>query len=382
MMQKRLIWFALAVALSAGPVVAFAQGTLTPDTVTIAKAKVTMVKTGKTTTIPGTNTTTRDQTLTVQVLDGADAGTSVTFDNDYTQLAVGDEFYLRHTTNTLDATNMYAVSDPYRLDTLAELAAIFVILVALVGGWQGLRGFASLCGSALLIFYALIPGILAGYPVVWMAIGIASLIIIVGSYITHGFNRTTSAAVIGMIATVLVTGAGAYWAVHAAHLSGYNSEEDVYLNFNTRGAIDLVGLLFGGIMIGLLGVLYDIAIGQAIAVEELFRTGTHMTRVRVYRRALRMGREHIGALVNTLAIAYVGAALPLLLLVQSSTYGILYAINNEIFATEIVRILIGSIGLILAVPITTMVASYLLAGLPPLSHSEEDAGHHHHHHHH
>src|SRR4029077_9842404 len=108
----------------------------------------------------------------------------------------------------------------------------------------------------------------------------------------------------------------------------------------THGAINMVDLLFGGIMIGLLGVLYDIAIGQAIAVEELFRAGLHMNRLQIYTRAIRIGREHIGALVNTLAIAYVGAALPLLLLVQSATYGLAYAINNEIFATEIVRILI------------------------------------------
>jgi uncharacterized membrane protein len=222
------------------------------------------------------------------------------------------------------------------------------------------------------------PGILDGYSPILVSIGVASLIIIVGSYITHGFNRTTTAAVIGMIATVLITGVGAYYVVHAAHLSGYNSEEDVYLNFNSKGTIDLVGLLFGGIMIGLLGVLYDIAIGQAIAVEELFRAGIHMTRSQVYKRAIRIGREHIGALVNTLAIAYVGAALPLLLVVQNSTYGIAYAINNEIFATEIVRILIGSIGLILAVPVTTLLASYMLAGHRGEAVGNEEHAHHHH----
>jgi uncharacterized membrane protein len=221
------------------------------------------------------------------------------------------------------------------------------------------------------------PGILDGYSPILVSIGVASLIIIIGSYITHGFNRTTTAAVIGMIATVLITGLGAFYVVHAAHLSGYNSEEDVYLNFNSRGTIDLVGLLFGGIMIGLLGVLYDIAIGQAIAVEELFRAGIHMTRLQVYRRAIRIGREHIGALVNTLAIAYVGAALPLLLVLQNSTYGIAYAINNEIFATEIVRILIGSIGLILAVPVTTLLASYMLAGHRGESIAGELGSHHH-----
>ena len=245
----------------------------------------------------------------------------------------------------------------------------------------------SLCGSLVLIFYVLMPGILNGYSPIFVSIGVASLIIIVGSYITHGFNRTTTAAVIGMIATVLITGLGAFYVVHAAHLSGYNSEESVYLNFNSKGTIDLVGLLFGGIMIGLLGVLYDIAIGQAIAVEELFRmgdsylpAGRQVTRAHVYTRAIRIGREHIGALVNTLAIAYVGAALPLLLVIQNSTYGIAYAINNEIFATEIVRILIGSIGLILAVPVTTLLASYMLAGHrgEALGNTNEAHAHHHH----
>jgi len=345
------------------PAVSFAQGTLTQDTVTIEKAQVTSATDKGSAPIPGTNTSEKTQSLTAEVLSGPDQGKSVTFDNDYTQLNVGDVFYLRHTTNSLDGTDYYSVSDPYRLNVLAGLAIAFVALVVIFGGLQGVRGFASLCGSLVLIFYVLIPGILNGYPVLWMTISVSSLIIVVGSYITHGFNKTTNAAVLGMIATVLITGAAAYWVVHAAHLSGYNSEEDVYLNFNTQGTIDLVGLLFGGIMIGLLGVLYDIAIGQAIAVEELFRAGAHMTHAHVYTRAIRIGREHIGALVNTLAIAYVGAALPLLLLVSSSSYGIGYAINNEIFATEIVRILIGSIGLILGVPITTLIASYMLAGL-------------------
>ena len=115
-------------------------------------------------------------------------------------------------------------------------------------------------------------------------------------------------------------------------------------------------------MLGLLGVLYDIAIGQAIAVEELFSAGKHLTRSQVYKRGIRIGREHIGALVNTLAIAYVGVSLPLLLLVQNSTTGVLFIINSEIFSIEIIRILLGSIGLILCVPITTYIASHMLFG--------------------
>lgn len=362
-MHRHALIFTIGILFLGLPHAAHAQATVVPDTVTIEKAEVTAVSNEHSGLIPGTHTQEHTQTLTVRILNGDNAGSSITFDNDYTQLAVGDIFYLRHQWNELDGSDYYTVSDPYRLTVLAGLAMVFLVLVVLFGGLQGMRGFVSLCGSLLLIFYLLIPGILDGLPILPITIGVSSLIIILGSYITHGFNKTTSAAVLGMIATVLITGAGAYYVVHAAHFSGYNSEENVYLNFNSHGTLDLVALLFGGIMIGLLGVLYDIAIGQAIAVEELYRAGVHMTRTHVYQRAIRIGKEHIGALVNTLAIAYVGAALPLLLLVQSATYGLAYAINSELFATEIVRILIGSIGLILGVPITTIIASYMLAGM-------------------
>ena len=150
--------------------------------------------------------------------------------------------------------------------------------------------------------------------------------------------------------------------MHAAALSGFTSEEVMYLNFDTGGTIDLVGLLLGGIIIGLLGVLYDAAIGQAVAVEELFRAGG-ASRMHVYTRALRIGREHVGALVNTLAIAYVGAALPLmLLLTHSYSQSLSVTLNQELFAAEIIRMLVGSIGIILAVPVTTLVAVWMLQG--------------------
>lgn len=356
----RIFLLAFLVAFSAAPM-AHAEATLVTDLVTMSRAQVVSVSHPSTTILPGTETSVASQTLTARILDGADAGREATFRNDYIQLAVGDTFYLRHTTNEMDGLDLYAVADPYRLPALAILAALFLLAVIVFGGIQGIRGLASLCGSILLIVFALIPGILHGLSPIWVSIGVSSAIIVVGSYVTHGFSRTTTSAVLGMIGTVCITGLGAYWAIHAAHLSGFSSEEHTYLNFDMRGHIDMIGLLFGGIMIGLLGVLYDVAIGQAIAVEELFRAGTHMDKLRVYTRAIRIGREHIGALVNTLAIAYVGAALPLLLLVQTSDYDLAFAINSEVFATEIIRILIGSIGIILAVPVTTAVATYMLA---------------------
>lgn len=354
----------IALFFLAAPAVSFAQAELVPDVMHFDKAKVLEVMNEVTEEIEGTGTAAQRQTLRAEILDGERRGQIVTFENDYVQLRVGEVFYLRHTSNPLDATDYYSVADPYRLDTLLGLAVVFLILAIIFGGWQGVRGLASLCGSIVLIFYLLIPGILGGFSPILVSIGVASLIIVAGSYITHGFNKTTSAAVIGMVITVVLTGVAAYFVMSAANLTGYSSEELVYLNFNTRGSIDMVGLLFGGIMIGLLGVLYDSAIGQAIAVEELFRAGKHhIDRLQVYKRAIRIGREHIGALINTLAIAYVGAALPLLLLIYSSSSGgVAFILNSELIATEVIRILIGSIGLIAAVPITTLIASYTLSG--------------------
>jgi uncharacterized membrane protein len=238
-----------------------------------------------------------------------------------------------------------------------------VLTVFAFGGRQGIRGLLSLAVSLLAIIYVLLPGILAGYSPVLMSIGISSFIIIVGSYLTHGFNRTTSVAVLGMITTIFVTGGLAYWAVKVTQLTGYNSEATTFLQFSSQGNIDFIGLLLGGIMIGLLGILYDAAIGQAVAVEELASAGEHLSQRELFRRALRIGREHIGALVNTLAIAYVGASLPLLLLIHFSNLPLDALLNQEVFSTEIIRTVIGSIGLILAVPITTLLAVQFLPQL-------------------
>lgn len=345
---------------------------------TFEKAKVVKVLGEEMIPIVGTDTTAKMQSLLVEVLSGEYKGKSLTLDNDYVQLEAGDVFYLKHLKVSSDGAETWSVADPYRLDTILWLSVLFVALIFIFGGLQGVRGFASLIGSIFLIFYLLIPGIYFGYNAIAVSIGVASLIIIVGSYITHGFNKTTSSAVVSMIITVIITGVITFLAIKLGNLSGYSSEEITYLNVDTNGTINLVGLLFGGIMIGLLGVLYDIAIGQAIAVEELFRAGKDMSRFQVYKRGIRIGREHIGALVNTLAIAYVGASLPLLLLIQNSTVNPLITLNTEVFATEIIRILVGSIGLILAVPITTLIASYMLQNAARTSDSTERIHHSHH----
>jgi uncharacterized membrane protein len=330
------------------------------DQVTIVRAKVIEVLTQTEETLPGSDTKSPVQTIRVEIVEGIDKGKVVQFSNDYVMLKNGDSFYLSYTVQP-DGNPFYNVFEPDRVPVLLFFAILFIALVLIFGGFQGLRGLLSLTGSLLVIIFVLLPGIIHGFSALLVSIGVASLIIILGSYITHGFNKTTSSAVIGMIITVIVTGIMAYFAVHSSHLTGVTGDESIYLNFNTRGGIDLVGILMGGIMIGLLGVLYDVSIGQAISVEELHKIAPHIGRWEIYKRAIRIGREHIGALVNTLAIAYVGASLPLLLLFYSaSDTSFLTIINREVFATEIIRILIGSIGLVLAVPITTLLSVRML----------------------
>lgn len=348
---------ALAVVLV--PMLALAESPSVAAQV-LAKARVVEVTRERIEEIQGLGAPRHIQTISAEILEGPEKGMIATFENDFTQLAVGDVFYLRHLTNEVEGTDFYSVADPYRLHVLGGLLIAFLLLLFLFGGFQGLRGLLALAGSFVLIFYLLLPGIAAGLPPLLVAVSVASLVIVLGSYITHGYNRTTTSAVLGMIATVVLTGALAWLSVDASAFSGFNSDEATQLNFQFNGSLDLIGILLSGVIIGLLGVLYDVAIGQAVSVEELLRAGKHLSRRTVYNRALRIGREHIGALVNTLAIAYVGAALPLFLLLYRADASWAYLINGEIIATEVVRILIGGIGIILAVPLTTLIAVLLI----------------------
>ena len=326
----------------------------------IERAKVLTVVSQTVKEIPGTQTTANYQTLTALVITGPDAKKTVTVQNDYLDLKRGQEFYMTHVIEPSDGIDTYNVTEPYRLPAVFMWVGLFVFVTILFGGWQGIRGLLSLVVSIAAIVYVLLPGILHGYSPILLSMGICSAIVFVGSYLTHGFTKTTTAAVCGMIFTIIITGVLAYFAVHTTQLSGYTNEDSAYLNLQTQGTIDFVGLLLGGIMIGLLGILYDAAISQAVAIEELGMAAEHYSRPRVFKRAMRMGREHIGALINTLAIAYVGASLPLLLLLHFSNMSLAVDLNQEIFSTEIIRTVIGSIGLILAVPITTLIATFML----------------------
>jgi len=376
-MKKVIFLFLFLILATPSPL--FAQE-LIQDTVEIIRAKVVEVLNQEERKIPGTDVQTVYQTINVEILEGKKKGSLVTIENDFLVLKKGDKFFLRHTIDGLSKRETYAVRDIDRRGVVLGFIALFALVIILFSGKQGVRSIISLAGSFFVILYILVPSLLKGYPPVQTSIAIAAVILFLAIFLTHGFNRESTVAFTGTVLAVILTGILAYAGVTLARLSGFASDEAVYLNFNTRGALDFAGLLLGGMMIGVLGVLDDIAITQAAVVSELYNSASHLSKKEIYKRALRVGKEHVGALVNTLALAYTGAALPLLLLFSTSDSSMASIINQEIFATEIIRTVVGSIGLILTVPITTLLAVYMLKGYTGKHHvhGHSHLGHHHH----
>lgn len=298
------------------------------------------------------------QQLKVEILQGPEKGKVITIDNDFLPLKKGDKFFLNHTVN-MNGEEMYIIQEPDRRFALFFFMGLFVLVVVYFGGMQGFRSLLSLGGSFLIIFYFLFPRLLGGSSPFLISSIFAILVLIFSIYITHGISRKSSAALVGTMITVVLAIVLANLAVKMTQLSGLVEEASVFLNLHTGGKLDFRGLLLGAIIIGVLGILDDIGITQASTVKELHHAAPDLSRKEIYKKVLGIGREHVSALVNTLALAYASAALPLLLLFYNSE-SLFLTINREIFAAEIIRTIVGSIAIILCVPITTAIAVRML----------------------
>ncbi len=311
--------------------------------------------------IPGTGTEHVYQTIKIKILDGPHTGEIITIENDYLELDKGDKFYFNHNIY-IDGRESYGIINIDRKGALLFLFLVFMAVVILFGRWQGVRALIALGGSFLSIIFILLPGILNGWNPLVASFLVAGGILFAAIFFTHGFNRESVVAYAGTMIAVLLAGLFAIFAVHITDLSGFASDETIYLNFNTGGTLNFTALLLGAFIIGFLGVLDDIAVTQSAVVSELFNSNPEMKKREVYKRAMRVGREHVGALVNTLVLAYTGASLPLLLYFNLGPSSFATSINLEIFATEIVRMIVGSVGLVLTVPIVTFLAVTYLRG--------------------
>lgn len=297
--------------------------------------------------------------------DAAEAEKVVTVVNDESMAAlarkfvVGDEVLLANIKDQNGVDNFY-VTDYVRTPALIWIFVIFVAVVLLVARWQGLGSIAGLFVSFVVIFKMILPLILDGFDPIWAALLGALLIIPATFYLSHGISRKTTIAALSTILTLAFTGLLAKIFANLAYLTGLASEEASYLQIDTASKLDFKGLVVAGIIIGILGVLDDITISQASIVQQLKSVKNKIGFGELYGRALRVGKDHIASIVNTLILVYTGSSLPLLLLFLDFGQSFASVINLEFIAQEVVSTLVASIGLVLAVPITTFFAALFL----------------------
>lgn len=267
----------------------------------------------------------------------------------------GDKVMINQET-TPDDQHFYYIGDFIRTPALGIAFGVFVLLVIGISGWHGVRSLIGLASSFVIIFTFILPNIEHGYNPVLVAVVGSFFIMLITFYLSHGFFRKTTIAVTGTFVALLATGLLAALFIGIAKLTGFATEEAVFLQVAKGGGFNAQGLLLAGIIIGTLGVLDDITLSQASVVQELFQANPKLPAKELFVKAMNVGKDHIASLVNTLVLVYTGSSLPLLLLFQDSHSSALNLLNYEIVAEEIIKTLVGSCGLILAVPVTTLLA--------------------------
>jgi uncharacterized membrane protein len=307
----------------------------------------------------------RYQIARVEILEGEYAGILMEIDYGKRQVLSGN-VYLQPGDKILvtlgkrpDGVITAYFAEHVRTTPLLWLLAAFIVAILLISRWKGLRSLLSMGFSLFVIIRYIIPHILIGEDPLRVSIIGAALLLAVTLYLTYGWNLKTHSAVLGMIFVLVITGTLAYVFVVFARLTGAGDENALFLIQMLDARINLRGLLLGGMIIGALGVLDDLVTTQASAVFELHGANPGLGLRGLYNAAMRIGQDHVAATVNTLVLAYAGASLPMLLMFSLGRGDFGYVVNFSFIAEEIVRTLVGSLGLVVAVPLTTAIAAGL-----------------------
>ncbi|WP_330458772.1 YibE/F family protein [Streptomyces sp. NBC_00820] len=303
---------------------------------------------------------------TVQVDTGTDRGrtfTEIVQPDQTRQLHQGEKVVVAYEPSA-PKDLQYSVADVNRKFPMALLAGIFALAVVVVGRLRGLMALVALAVSFLVLTLFILPAVLQGSNPLLVAVVGASAIMLIALYMCHGLSARTSVAVLGTLVSLLLIGFLGSQFIGWAALTG-NTDDNTGLIHGLYPSIDMSGLLLAGVIIGSLGVLDDVTVTQTSAVWELHEANPAMGWRGLYRAAIRIGRDHIASVVNTLVLAYAGAALPLLLLFSIARSGVGDVANSELVAEEIVRTLVGSIGLVASVPVTTALAALVVSADRP-----------------
>lgn len=252
----------------------------------------------------------------------------------------------------------YAIQEIVRLPALAPFGVVLFVALLAVARLKGLAALAGLAASIAVFLLAIVPALQrGGDPLVATLLGAAG-VVTVSVFVVHGANRKSLAALLGTLAGLVVISVIAIVGLATLRLTGLGTEDQIFLAVGTDGRIDMPRLVLAGVIVGSLGALVDMCVGQASATMELASMDSGLPAAQLYRSALNVGHDHIGSLVNTLALAYFGGALPLVLLLSLGFQPISVALNSEEIIGSIFTVLAASIGLVLCVPITTAIAVY------------------------
>lgn len=312
----------------------------------------------------------------VRLTSGDRAGASASFtvydtQFDVPELAEDDDIVLLDSPSS-PTEFRYNYSDFQRGAPLALLAAAFAVVVIAFGRRKGLRALFGLGASALVLVVFIVPALLRGSPALLVALAGTAAVAYVALYLAHGVNPATTVALAGTLVSLVVIALLSVLVTAVAHLSGLSDEAAQTIRV-TAGSIDLRGLLVAGFVVGALGVLDDVTVTQVSTVQALRRANPDLPRRDLYREAIDVGRDHIASTVNTLVLAYAGASLPLLLFFAEGAAPVGRLVTRELVAVELVRMLVGSIGLVVSVPITTGLAAAVLTVAH--AHAGHDHGH-------
>jgi uncharacterized membrane protein len=303
------------------------------------------------------------QIVTARLTSGPDRGDTIDFEVRATQFDVpelqpGDDVVLLDVATSPEQFR-YSFADFQRSTPLWWLLAAFVVVVIAFGRWQGVRALVGLAASAAVLIAFLVPALLRDEPAVGVALASTVIIGFIALYLAHGVNTGTTVALAGTLVSLAITSGLAFAVAVATNLTGLADSTAQTLRV-TAEALDLRGLLIAGIVVGALGVLDDVTVSQVSIVSALRRANPGLSARLLYREATKVGRDHVASTVNTLVLAYAGASLPLLLFFAQGNQPVGRLITSELISVEIVRMLVGSIGLVASVPITTALAAVVL----------------------
>lgn len=300
---------------------------------------------------------------------GPESGDTIQFPVEPTQveipeLGVGDDIVLQDVRTSRVELYRYSFVDFQRSTPLVWLVVAFVVVVVAFGRFQGIRALAGLGLSLAVLVTFVVPALLRDSPAVPVALVGTVTVAFLAVYLAHGIHLASTIALAGTLVSLALTSVLALVMASLTELSGLGSQESQILRV-TAEALDLRGLLIAGIVVGALGVLDDVTVTQVSTVAALRRANPTLGPRALYREATRVGRDHVASTVNTLVLAYAGASLPLLLFFAQGNQPVDRLLTSELVSVEIVRMLVGSIGLVLSVPITTRLAAVVLAHTPP-----------------